>query len=94
MASTQRIGLRQVRALEPGEIIWDSSLPGFGARRQRSKAVSYVLFYRTEEGRQRWYTIGRHRCPLDAGNRTGGSPTASGGDCQQGRPCRQQTSSA
>jgi integrase len=63
MASSQRIGLRQVRALGPGEIIWDSSLPGFGARRQRSKAVSYVLFYRTEEGRQRWYTIGRHGAP-------------------------------
>ena len=30
----------------------------FGARRQRSKAVSYVLFYRTQESRQRWFTIG------------------------------------
>src|SRR3974377_10862 len=42
-------------------MIWDSSLTGFGARRQRSTAVSYVLFYRTSEGRQRWYTIGRQR---------------------------------
>jgi integrase len=25
--------------------------------------VSYVLFYRTSEGRQRWYTIGRHGAP-------------------------------
>jgi len=49
----QRIGLRQVRALKPGETIWDASLAGFGARRQRSNAVSYVLFYRTQEGRQR-----------------------------------------
>ena len=63
MAAKQRLGLRQVRALKPGGIVWDPSLPGFGARRQRSDAVSYVLFYRTKEGRQRWYTIGRHGAP-------------------------------
>src|SRR3974390_3104808 len=44
-------------------MIWDSSVTGFGARRQSSTAVSYVLFYRTSEGRQRWYTIGRHGAP-------------------------------
>ena len=58
-----RLGFRQIRALAPGQTIWDSSLPGFGARRQKSTAVSYVLFYRTSEGRQRWYTIGRHGAP-------------------------------
>jgi integrase len=63
MAIKQRIGLRQVRALQPGEIIWDASLPAFGARRQRGETVSYVLFYRTKEGRQRWFTIGRHGSP-------------------------------
>ena len=63
MAAKQRLGLRHVRALEPGEVAWDPTLPGFGARRQRSEAVSYVLFYRTREGRQRWYTIGRHGAP-------------------------------
>jgi len=63
MGTERRIGLRQVRALRPGEIVWDASLPGFGARRQRSNAVSYVLFYRTTEGRQRWFTIGRHGAP-------------------------------
>jgi integrase len=63
MAARQRIGLRQVRALRPGGIVWDPTLPGFGARRQRSEAVSYVLFYRTKEGRQRWFTIGRHGAP-------------------------------
>jgi len=36
---------------------------GFGARRQRSKAVSYLLIYRTREGRQRWLTLGRHGSP-------------------------------
>jgi integrase len=59
----QRIGLRQVRALRPGETIWDGSLSGFGARRQLSDAISYVLFYRTKEGRQRWFTIGKHGSP-------------------------------
>jgi integrase len=63
MATERRIGLRQVRALKPGDIVWDASLPGFGARRQRSERVSYVLFYRTTEGRQRWFTIGRHGAP-------------------------------
>ena len=63
MATKKRIGLRQVRALKPNEIVWDASLPGFGARRQHSAAVSYVLFYRTKEGRQRWFTIGRHGAP-------------------------------
>ena len=63
MAVRDRIGLRQVRALKPGQTVWDASLPGFGARRQNSEAVSYVLYYRTGEGRQRWYTIGRHGAP-------------------------------
>jgi integrase len=63
MATERRIGLRQVRALKPGDMVWDASLRGFGARRQRSEAVSYVLFYRTTEGRQRWFTIGRHGSP-------------------------------
>ena len=59
----QRLGLRRVRALQPGEVVWDESLAGFGARRQKSDAVSYVLFYRTKDGRQRWFTIGRHGSP-------------------------------
>jgi len=63
MAIKNRVGLRQVRALKPGQTIWDASLPGFGARRQMSEAVSYVLFYRTREGRQRWFTIGKHGAP-------------------------------
>jgi integrase len=63
MTDKQRIGLRHIRAMRPGETIWDASLPAFGARRQRSNTVSYVLFYRTKEGRQRWFTIGRHGAP-------------------------------
>ena len=33
MSERRRIGLREVRALGPGEIVWDSGLPGFAARR-------------------------------------------------------------
>ena len=42
---------------------FDDKVTGFGARRQKSDAVSYVVFYRTNEGRQRWHTIGRHGAP-------------------------------
>jgi integrase len=58
-----RIGLRDIGSLQPNQIIWDSSVTGFGARRQRSPAVAYVIFYRTADGRQRWHTIGRHGSP-------------------------------
>jgi integrase len=63
MLERRRIGLREVRALEPGKIIWDGAVPGFAARRQAGVAVAYVLKYRTVEGRQRWHTIGRHGAP-------------------------------
>jgi integrase len=63
MAERRKIGLREVRALGTGSEIWDSALPGFGARRQKGSAVSYVLMYRTREGRQRRFTIGRHGAP-------------------------------
>ena len=57
------IGLKEVRALGPGETIWDLKVPSFGARRQKGPAVAYVLKFRTAEGRQRWHTIGRHGAP-------------------------------
>jgi integrase len=63
MAHRKRIGLREVRALGPGAEIWDAAVPGFGARRQKGAAVSYVLMFRTREGRQRRFTIGRHGAP-------------------------------
>jgi len=59
----KKITNRDIEALAAGDLIWDSAVPGFGARRQKSKAVSYVLLYRTQEGRQRFYTIGRHGAP-------------------------------
>jgi integrase len=63
MVERVRIGLREVRALGLNEIIWDTSVRGFHARRQRGPAVTYAAFYRTKEGRQRWHKIGRHGAP-------------------------------
>jgi len=65
-AERKPIGLRDVRALPPNGEIWDGGtegVAGFGARRQRSEAIAYVLMYRTTEGRLRRYTIGRHGAP-------------------------------
>lgn len=61
--SSRKIGLKEIRGLKPGEIVWDSAVGGFHARRQQSKTVSYIVVYRTAEGRQRWQTIGRHGSP-------------------------------
>jgi integrase len=57
-----RLGQREVRALGPNEMIWDTSVAGFGARRQRGDAVTYVLKVRIG-GVQRWLKIGRHGAP-------------------------------
>src|SRR5262249_34391310 len=58
----KRIGLRDITTLQPGTVLWDSTVIGFGARRQTSAAVVYFVFYRAT-GRQRWHTIGRHGSP-------------------------------
>jgi integrase len=63
MGERQRIGLREVRALGPGDTVWDATVPGFGARRQTGVAVSFFLKYRNTDGRQRWHSIGRHGAP-------------------------------
>ncbi len=63
MAERKRIGLREVRALKPDSEVWDGTVTGFRARRQRSAAVAYILMYRTSAGRLRRFTIGRHGAP-------------------------------
>jgi integrase len=63
MGENKKIGLRDVRGLGPNQTIWDSEVRGFGARRRQGQAVAYFLFYRTKEGRQRWFTIGKHGSP-------------------------------
>src|SRR5260370_42470809 len=61
--SRKRIGLKEVRALKPGDTVWDSAFTSFAARRQMGDAVAYFLKFRTVDGRQRWHTIGRHGAP-------------------------------
>jgi integrase len=58
-----RIGLRDIRSLQTGQTIWDGSVSGLAARRQVSPIVSYILMYRTMDGRKRTYTIGKHGSP-------------------------------
>jgi integrase len=58
--------IRTVARMRPGETRWDAgkgSVTGFAARRQKGQAVAYILKYRTQDGRQRWHTIGRHGAP-------------------------------
>lgn len=63
MAGT-RIGLRELRELGPNSRIYDSDVTGFFARRQRGEAVTFFVRYRTVEGRERVYKIGRWGAPL------------------------------
>jgi integrase len=64
MASERRrIGLREVRALPPHSEQWDETVRGFGIRRQAGRDVSFVLLYRTQEGRTRRFTIGKAGSP-------------------------------
>lgn len=48
--------------LKAGETVWDTQVIGFGVRRQGRSPI-YLFRYRTKEGRQRTYTIGRHGSP-------------------------------
>jgi hypothetical protein len=60
------ITLRIIANLLQNSIAWDhgkGAVSGFGVRRQSGDAVSYVIKYRTVDGRQRWATIGRHGAP-------------------------------
>jgi integrase len=58
-----RIGIREVRALRPNSLLWDTAVIGFGVRRKGSDAVVFFLKCRTRAGRQRWIQIGRFGSP-------------------------------
>src|SRR5215218_3239384 len=57
----RKITKAAVDRLAPGEVAWDGEIKGFGVRCQRRDRV-YVIKYRAQ-GRQRWYTIGKHGSP-------------------------------
>lgn len=58
-----KFGLRDIYSLQPHQTVWDRSVSGFGARRQGGSVVSYIVVYRTRDGRQRTFTIGKHGSP-------------------------------
>jgi integrase len=62
MKQTRAITIEVVKAINPGEIIWDSKVIGFAVRRQKSDARTYVVKTRVNN-QQRWFTIGRHGSP-------------------------------
>ena len=63
MASrTRTITLGVIKRLLPGEIVWDAKVVGFGVRRQKSEARTYLVKTRVNS-RQRWFSIGRHGAP-------------------------------
>ncbi|MHC2017712.1 tyrosine-type recombinase/integrase [Methylobacterium sp. CM6247] len=64
MNQPKRLTKAAVEALTPGQTLWDAELKGFAARCQRRDHV-YVLKYRLD-GRQRWFTIGKHGSPWTA----------------------------
>ncbi len=50
------ITLKTIAALPLNATVWDQgkgAVTGFGARRQKGSAVSYIVKYRTADGRQR-----------------------------------------
>jgi hypothetical protein len=55
-----KIGLKEIAALQPHTILWDTQIHGFCARRQFSNVITYSVYFRTRDGQQRFYKIGRH----------------------------------
>ena len=51
------------KILKPSEgydLYWDDEVPGLGLRVLSSGTMTYILNYRTKDGKQRRYSIGRH----------------------------------
>lgn len=62
----EKITVRTVKALSPGETAWDGELRGFGVRRRGEGVPSYFVKARVGQGRgatQRWLSIGGHGSP-------------------------------
>jgi integrase len=58
-----KITVRTVKALSPGETAWDGELRGFGVRRRGEGVPAYFVKVRIGQGRratQRWLTVGAH----------------------------------
>ena len=55
-----KIGLRDVAALPPNSILWDSQVRGFCVRRQHSETITYSVIYRNKDNIQKWLKLGRY----------------------------------
>jgi len=57
----EKISKRTVDQLSPGDVLWDTELRGFVARKLASGRISYGLKYTdAKSGRQRWLALGLH----------------------------------
>ena len=56
-----KITLSVVKTLQPGSVVWDRDVKGFGVRRQR-QAIKYILKSRIRV-KDHWFTIGTHGAP-------------------------------
>lgn len=54
-----KIGIRCIQPMPSQTMLWDRDVRGFHARRQYGNAVTFAVFYRTQDGQQRWHKIGR-----------------------------------
>lgn len=59
---TKTITIDTVKRMDQDEIVWDARVMGFGVRRQKSVARTYLVKARVHN-QQRWFTIGRHGSP-------------------------------
>jgi integrase len=64
MSNVARITKRIVDRLEPGDLVWDTDVKGFGVRCQ-SRSRVYIL-KAAINGRARWFTLGEHGAPWTA----------------------------
>jgi site-specific recombinase XerD len=55
-----KIGLKEIAAMPPNSIIWDTEVRGFVARRQHSDIITFSVVYRTKENVQRWQKLERY----------------------------------
>ena len=55
-----KIGVKLIGEMPQNSIIWDTTIAGFNARRQRGDAVPYSVIFRNREGTQKWFKLGKH----------------------------------
>ena len=55
-----KITSRNVLTIPKNSVLWDSAVKGFHVRRQYGDSITFAVFYRNAENRQRWHRIGRY----------------------------------